>query len=209
MIYQLRIVLRDISPLIWRRLLVRSETTLAHLHLMLQILFAWSNEHLHHFHIFGKDYGSNAAATRHVTLQGFGFQPGERFRYVYNYYAPWQCDIRLEATGRGDPKRFYPICTGGKWPAPPEHVQDVQAYLALLDEHRYPSLDALRVLAEAAQVLLEAPPDVSIREAVGDLDAIREAMDQLETYQQLQPSAFQRRAINAALRRQTWTERGG
>ena len=31
-IYQLRIVLRGISPLIWRRVLVRSDTTLAHLH---------------------------------------------------------------------------------------------------------------------------------------------------------------------------------
>jgi Plasmid pRiA4b ORF-3-like protein len=51
-IYQLRIVLRGISPLIWRRLLVRSDTTLAQLHLVLQILFDWSNEHLHHFRIF-------------------------------------------------------------------------------------------------------------------------------------------------------------
>jgi hypothetical protein len=31
-IYQLRIVLRGISPLIWRRVLVPSKTTLAHLH---------------------------------------------------------------------------------------------------------------------------------------------------------------------------------
>ena len=46
-IYQLRIVLRGISPLIWRRLLVSSATTLAQLHQMLQILFAWSNAHLH------------------------------------------------------------------------------------------------------------------------------------------------------------------
>lgn len=208
MIYQLRIVLRDISPLIWRRLLVRGDTTLAHLHRMLQILFAWSDEHLHHFHIFGKDYGSNAADTRHVTLHRFGFQPGERFRYVYNYYAPWQCDMRLEALVPCEPKRFYPVCTGGQRPAPPEHVQDAEAYLALLDEHRSPSWDALQVLAEAAQVLLEAPADVSIREAIGDLDTIREAMDRLDLYQQLQPSAFQRRAINAELRRQTWTETG-
>ena len=75
----------------------------------------------------------------------------------------------------------------------------------MLDAHRYPSVDALRVLANAAQVLLDAPADVSIREAIGDLDAIRDAMDQLEIYQQLQPSAFQRRLINAQLRRQTWT----
>ena len=95
-VYQLRIVLRGISPLIWRRLLVRGDTTLAQLHLILQLSFEWSNELLHHFHIFGKDYGSDGAATRHITLDAFGFQKGERFRYVYNYYAHWKCDIRLD-----------------------------------------------------------------------------------------------------------------
>jgi Plasmid pRiA4b ORF-3-like protein len=204
-IYQLRIVLRGISPLIWRRLLVRDDTTLAQLHLMLQILFAWSNEHLHHFHIYGKDYGSNDTDTRHVTLRSFGLRQGERFQYVYNYYAHWQCDIRLEATAPWDPTRFYPVCTGGQRPAPPEHVQDTQTYLELLDEHRYPSWDALRVLADAAQVVLDVPAHVSIREAISDLDAIRDAMDRLEIYQQLQPSAFQRRPLNAQLRRQPWT----
>ena len=43
-IYQLCITLRGISPLIWRFILVRSETTLAQLRAMLQILFAWSDE---------------------------------------------------------------------------------------------------------------------------------------------------------------------
>src|SRR5712664_2174397 len=45
-IYQLRITLREISPLIWRRLLVCSGTTLAQLHIILQIVFDWSGEHL-------------------------------------------------------------------------------------------------------------------------------------------------------------------
>ena len=36
-IYQLRVVLRSISPLVRRRLLVHSETTLAQLHTILQI----------------------------------------------------------------------------------------------------------------------------------------------------------------------------
>ena len=113
-IYQLRIVLRGISPLIWRRLLIRSDTTLAQLHTMLQVIFDWSNEYLHHFHFYGKDYGSNGADTRHITLSAFGFRRGERFRYVYNYFARWQCDLRLEAVLPYDSKRFYPVCTGGK-----------------------------------------------------------------------------------------------
>ena len=61
------------------------------------------------------------------------------------------------------------------------------------------------MLANVAQVLLEAPADVSIREALGDLDTIREAMERLETYQQLQASAFQRRSINTQLHQQIWT----
>lgn len=56
--YQLRIVLRDVSPLIWRRLLVPSNIDLSRLSRILQILFSWSGEHLHSFHIHGKDYGT-------------------------------------------------------------------------------------------------------------------------------------------------------
>ena len=41
-IYRLRIVLRGISPLIWRRVQVRSDTTLAHLHAILQGIFCLS-----------------------------------------------------------------------------------------------------------------------------------------------------------------------
>jgi hypothetical protein len=44
--YQLRIVLRGISPLIWRRVLVWSDITLSRLHAILQIVFARSDEHI-------------------------------------------------------------------------------------------------------------------------------------------------------------------
>jgi len=40
-IYQLRLVLAGISPIIWRRLLVSSETTIAQLHQYIQICFDW------------------------------------------------------------------------------------------------------------------------------------------------------------------------
>jgi hypothetical protein len=39
-IYQFRVVLQGISPLIWRRLLIRSDISLATLHAALQIAFA-------------------------------------------------------------------------------------------------------------------------------------------------------------------------
>ena len=45
-IYQFRVVVQGISPLIWRRLLIRSDMSLATLHATLQIIFAWSDAHL-------------------------------------------------------------------------------------------------------------------------------------------------------------------
>ncbi len=56
-IYQFRFVLAGISPMIWRRLLVSSKTSIAQLHEYIQIAFDWSGEHLHRFRIHGKDHG--------------------------------------------------------------------------------------------------------------------------------------------------------
>ena len=56
-VLQLRAVLRSISPLIWRRLLVRGDTSVARLHQILQIAFGWQDMHLHRFEIRGREYG--------------------------------------------------------------------------------------------------------------------------------------------------------
>jgi Plasmid pRiA4b ORF-3-like protein len=52
-VYQFRMVLQGISPLIWRRLRIRSDLSLATFHAALQIVFAWSDTHLHAFYIHG------------------------------------------------------------------------------------------------------------------------------------------------------------
>jgi len=56
-IYQLHILLLQINPPIWRRLHVRSDSSIATLHDLLQIAFDWSDFHLHRFVIRGKGYG--------------------------------------------------------------------------------------------------------------------------------------------------------
>src|SRR5215510_16283627 len=205
-IYQLRVVLRGISPLIWRRVLVPSETTLAHLHTLLQILFAWSDEHLHSFHIHGREYGSSVVPTRGVRLRDFCLHRGERFRYVYDFGASWECDIRLEALLPLAPRRVYPACTGGKRAAPPEDCWGTWGYLERLDQHRlYPPLEAMGVVAEAITTLLEADPQTSVRAALGDLGAFGEAVDCLDAYGQFQPDHFDRHAINTQLHSVVWS----
>ena len=199
-IYQLRIVLRGISPLIWRRVLLHSTTTLAHLPAILQILFAWSDEHLHSFHIHGREYGSNGASTRGIVVRDLGLHRGERFRYVYDFGAYWECDMRLEALLPLAPRCIYPVCSGGKRAAPPEDCRGAWAYLERMDPHRLsPPLEAMQVVAATLGTLLEADPQTAVREALGDLDAFREAVDCLEAYQQWQPAHVDRRAINTQL----------
>lgn len=56
-VYQLKAWIQGISPMVWRRLLVRSDRTLTDFHATLQIAIGWSETHLNRFHIHGKDYG--------------------------------------------------------------------------------------------------------------------------------------------------------
>jgi Plasmid pRiA4b ORF-3-like protein len=91
-VYQLRVILQGISPLIWRRLLIRSDMLLAALHNTLQIVFAWRDVQLHGFRIHGKAYGSMRFAgpnfdadSRQVLLAALGLHRGERHTQRSNY----------------------------------------------------------------------------------------------------------------------------
>jgi hypothetical protein len=85
-VYQLHVWIRRISPMIGRRLLVPSESTLADLHDVLQSAFGWSDFHLHRFRIHGRDYGTNRVGglgfsheARTVRLADFQFRCNQRF----------------------------------------------------------------------------------------------------------------------------------
>jgi hypothetical protein len=125
--YQLRVVLCGVSPLVWRRLLVVSTTSIAELHEILQNAFGWSGEHLHRFLIHGAAYGIPCLGgivfrddARRVPLSRFRLHCGERFRYEYDFMADWKLDIRLERALPFDPNRVLPFCIGGSRAAPPE-----------------------------------------------------------------------------------------
>ena len=92
--YQLRVVLCGVSPLVWRRPLVASDISIAELHEIPQSAFGWSGEHLHRFLIHGAAYGIPPLGdadfredARRVPLSRFRFHCGERFRYEYDFTA--------------------------------------------------------------------------------------------------------------------------
>ncbi len=204
-IYQLRVVLCGVSPLVWRRLLVVSETSLGELHEILQSAFDWSGEHLHRFLIHGAAYGIPHLGdvgfredARRVPLSRFCLHCGERFRYEYDFTADWKLDIRLERALLCDPIRALPSSIGGGRTAPPEDCAGAWDYLKRLDWHKsHLPIDELNIMAQAMRRFLDSDGD---RLAIGDLDELREAVDRVKAYQDFQPGKFDRRELNRQLR---------
>jgi hypothetical protein len=114
-VYQLRVVVRGVSPLVWRRLLIPADTTIAGLHAVLQIAFGWTGTHLHRFVVQGREYGigyvggpSFGDDPRRVRLGDLGLRPTERFTYHYDFTAGWCHDLRVEQILVAEPGRNGP-----------------------------------------------------------------------------------------------------
>jgi hypothetical protein len=198
-IYQLRVVIAGISPVIWRRLLVAADTTIAGLHTILQTVFGWSGEHLHRLVIHGAEYGTSYAGAegfrddaRAVRLEDLGLRVGERFSYEYNYFAAWTCELRLEQIQPGEPGRVYPRCIGGRRAGPPEEWDGPWAFV----EQTQPHLVFTAVLraAEIVGQFLDADEDAIVADVLGEYhDELASLMPLLGL------ERFDRRACNKAL----------
>ena len=193
-IYQLRAVLNGVSPLVWRRFLLSSETSLADLHKILQLSFGWSGFYLYEFCIHGKTFGSNAEDPRSVCLGDFQLRPAERFRYRYNFLAFWESDLRLEATVPLHEDLTYPRCVGGRHPAPDEDDGGAWDYQRLQDHYKLPPLEALSVLAETTQSVFRNGSRAGI-----DLEELEEATHRVEAYLRFRDRKFDRQKLNREL----------
>ena len=118
--YVIKIALRGVSPMIWRRLRIPGHTSLADFHHVIQIVFNWDSEHLHRFHIYGKDYGiayvggpSFSDDAHSVFIDDFGFDVGDRFVYEYNFFQFCIHEIRVEAIEARMTSPTFPFCVKG------------------------------------------------------------------------------------------------
>jgi hypothetical protein len=193
-IYKLHIWIRQISPMIWRRILVRSGSSIAQLHDIIQIAFGWSDSHLHRFRIHARDYGISrpggpgfAQDARQVRLADFQFRRNERFLYEYDFGDSWQHEVRIEAGLPEEPKRGYPICVGGKRQAPPEDCGGPRTFLQRRDAVPFRVSEHLERLVESVEA--------------GDRDAIRDQLEDIESLREwLNLDRFDRRHVNRRLR---------
>jgi len=188
-VYQLHIWLCSISPMIWRRALVRSNTTIADLQAIIGILFGWSDEHLHQFIIRGKRYGvphlggivfRDDAET--IPRSRFRFRDKERFSYEYDFGDFWQHVVRVEKKLPFNPRKAYPVCIGGSQSSPLEDCGGPEAIMILRQRHSIWDLH-------------EYIEDIREEGEVGDEmdDKLHSYLDFLKTY------LFDREAINRRL----------
>jgi hypothetical protein len=198
-IYQLKIVLLGISPMIWRRVLVSSNSTIEDLHYIVQLAMGWSNIHLHHFIIHGQQYGitqpgGTVFSTRacEVLLASFQLREKEKFLYEYDFsHSPvmgtwrywWRHLIRIEAILNPSPNPTYPICTGGKGVCPPENCGGLWGFMKAREEF---------FVADVLERLVSMSRN-------GNWDIDREEANQLLTWLLVVQNRFDRQKVNQHL----------
>ncbi len=147
-VYQFKIVLEEISPVIWRRILVPADYNFWDLHVAIQDSMGWKDSHLHYFEIRGK--GKRKAA--HIGIPDFdrmsdleevypGWEIplyvyfndlGIKARYEYDYGDSWMHTVQLEGYLYPEKGIRYPVCVGGERACPPEDCGGTDGYYKVL-----------------------------------------------------------------------------
>ncbi|WP_387691653.1 plasmid pRiA4b ORF-3 family protein [Photorhabdus sp. RM71S] len=136
--YTIKLAVRGVSPMVWRRLRIATDTSLAALHYIIQIVQGWDDDHLHQFHIYGKDYGISYEGgiafpdnPYKVVIDDFAFDVGDRFAYQFNLFDNWLHDIRIE-TIHDNSDLKTPFCLSGHgMPGGATWADEVDKVLAL------------------------------------------------------------------------------
>ena len=129
-VWQLRIELLDVQPLVWRRLLVSADITLPKLDRVIQTALGWTNSHLHEFVINGTHYAvldpdwvddlPHVDERRVVLHEALGMDT-RCFDYVYDFGDDWHHLVLVEDLYPERPKSASSVqCIGGENACPPK-----------------------------------------------------------------------------------------
>jgi hypothetical protein len=141
-ILQIKVTLEGSKPPIWRRLLVRSDSTLADLHRIIQAAFGWWDYHLHQFIIGGiyfgvphPDYPDDLPMhdERKMRLHQITEREGFKFRYEYDFGDSWLHQVPVGKILPPQPGQVYPVCIKGRRACPPEDVGGIWGYYGFLE----------------------------------------------------------------------------
>jgi hypothetical protein len=157
-IFQLKITLNDISPPIWRRIHVNSDTLLFDLHKIIQTTMGWTNSHLHQFVYNDRLYcnpeyeeewdDSRQVDYSKVRLDKILLSVNQHIIYEYDFGDGWEHIIELEKIIPVDIKMKHPICIDGKRNCPPEDCGGPGGYEDLLEAIKNPENEEYESMLE-------------------------------------------------------------
>src|SRR6266852_1567292 len=152
-IFQIKVTLRDSQPPIWRRIQVRSDSTLAEFHGILQCVMGWEDAHLHQFLIEGERYAMpakedpwarQARDERKYKLKDLDLSEDSQFLYTYDFGDNWEHILEIEMALPSEEVARYPRCLAGARVCPPEDVGGISGYenfLQALNDPNHPDHD--------------------------------------------------------------------
>lgn len=139
--YQIKVSLKDSNPPVWRRLQVRSDFTLEHLHHIIQAAFAWQNSHLHEFRVgghggvaygpvgLGNDFGFHEQGDESgITIADLLSKERESLDYTYDFGDMWEHVVTLEKILPFDSGKPAALCMAGRNAAPYEDSGGVHGW---------------------------------------------------------------------------------
>ncbi|KZL25881.1 plasmid pRiA4b ORF-3 family protein [Pseudovibrio sp. WM33] len=201
-VFQLKVRLLGISPMIWRRLLVPSDISLRELHGVLQVAMGWEGIHLFMFDKGAVHYGSLdlGVMPTNISLQSLGFRENEKFHYFYDLNVNWHHEIRVERIDVPNERKSLPSCIGGANICPPEDCGGVEGYLARRDEaHGYDAFMDMGTITDFLQDILDDSDKLKLP-GEDQLEELELVMDRMNAREPYLSSKFSRWSINQAFR---------
>lgn len=148
-IFVLKLTVRDIEPPIWRRIRIRSGTSLSRLHLTIQALMEWENYHLYQFQIDEKIHGPaledddlhEKRESVRIRLSTVFKEGLDTIVYEYDFGDGWEIEIKLEEVMPMAEQAETVKCVGGARHGPLEDSGGPLGYmekLKVLKDHSHP-----------------------------------------------------------------------
>jgi yecA family protein len=139
-IYRIKVTLRNVRPLVWRRIEVPADITLDRLHRVLQSVMGWADYHLHSFQVGQVTYGEPDPEPDFPddTVDELGVRldriagAGDSLVYEYDFGDDWEHRLEIEQVCAADREAVYPRCLAGKRACPPEDCGGTGGYAGLL-----------------------------------------------------------------------------
>jgi len=150
-VWQFKVSLKEIQPLIWRRIQVPASYTFWDLHVAIQDAMGWQDYHLHEFTIYNpktrelerigiaddeaeaESYGGRLLPGWEERISSYFSTQNPTADYLYDFGDDWQHLVTLEESLPRNASVRYPVCVAGERACPPEDCGGVSGYAEFLE----------------------------------------------------------------------------